>query len=205
VVSSRLVEQTTSSRLFVLVETSSRIFNPPTCRAIRARGRRDVSKQGGDPRLPHLFVPRQHGSRLACDYGRGTDRCGAAEDDPIHNGWKSKSRPPRKGQALVEMAMMMPILLVLILGIAWVGMAQLMALRLAHAAAEGAIAGAVNPGDSCGEAVARARQVYALPLDDATCDVTGQVIEVRLTDTLHFWTPWAATFTLDRAERAVLR
>jgi Flp pilus assembly protein TadG len=106
---------------------------------------------------------------------------------------------------MIEMALILPILLALILGIAWVGMVQLMALRLEHAAAEGAIAGASNSGDSCGVAISRANQVYGLPLDDATCGVQGQIIEVRLTDTLHFWTPWAADFGLTRTERAVLR
>jgi hypothetical protein len=106
---------------------------------------------------------------------------------------------------MIEMALMLPILLVLLLGIAWVGMAQLMSLRLEHAAAEGAIAGASNPGDSCGEAVIRARQVYGLPLDAASCQVQGQVLEVQLRDTLHFWTPWSADLGLVRTERAVLR
>lgn len=106
---------------------------------------------------------------------------------------------------MIEMALMLPLLLVLILGIAWVGMVQLMALRLAHAAAEGAIAGAGNAGDSCGVAVSRATQVYGLPLDVATCAVSGQLLEVQLRDTLHFWTPWTSVFGIERTERAVLR
>jgi hypothetical protein len=160
-----------------------------------------VSHRGGDPHQPHPFQPRKHGSQLACGYGRGGERCGASANDPIHLKPKSK----HKGQAMIEMALMLPILLVLILGIVWVGMAQLMSLRLAHAAAEGAIAGASNSGDSCGVAISRANQVYGLPLDEATCQLTGQLLEVQLRDTLHFWTPWTATFGLTRIERAVLR
>lgn len=99
----------------------------------------------------------------------------------------------------------MPLLLVLLLGIAWVGMGQLMALRLAHAAAEGSIAGAANAGDSCGVALTSARKVYDLPLDAASCDLQGQVLEVRLVDTLAFPTPWSEGLTIARTERAVLR
>jgi ACR3 family arsenite efflux pump ArsB len=106
-----------------------------------------------------------------------------------------------KGQAIVEVALVTPILLAFLLAIAWVGMALLMAYQLTHAAAEGAISGAANAGDSCGVAVVDARQVYGMPLNAAACSVIGQVLEVRLTDTLTFPIP----FEITRAERAVLR
>jgi hypothetical protein len=99
------------------------------------------------------------------------------------------------------MALVTPILLALLLGIAWVGMAQLMAYQLTHAAAEGAIAGAANPGDSCGVAVVDARKVYGLSLDSVACSLTSQLIEVTVSDTLSFPIP----FQITRTERAVLR
>jgi hypothetical protein len=102
---------------------------------------------------------------------------------------------------MVEAALVTPILLAIMLAVAWVGFALIMAYQLTHAAAEGAISGASNPGDSCGVAIVDARKVYALSLDEATCSLTSQLIEVTLTDTLTF----PVTFQITRTERAVLR
>jgi hypothetical protein len=99
------------------------------------------------------------------------------------------------------MALVTPILVAFLLAIAWVGMASLMAYQLSHAAAEGAIAGAANAGDSCGVAVVDARKVYGLTPDEVSCSLAGQVIEVRISDTLTFPVP----FQITRTERAVLR
>lgn len=99
------------------------------------------------------------------------------------------------------MALVTPILLAFLLGIAWVGMASLMAYQLSHAAAEGAIAGAANAGDSCGVAIVDARKVYGLTADEVTCSITGQLLEVTISDTLTFPVP----FQISRTERAVLR
>jgi hypothetical protein len=155
-----------------------------------------VRQQGPvNKELPHPFQSRKHGSKLACQW------CGATEGDPIH----PKLPKPRRGQALVEMALATPILLLLLLGILWLGMLMTWNLRLEHAAIEGAVAGASNPGDSCGVAIVAARKVYGLPLDEEVCAVQGGFLTLILTDTLTFPTPWGTEWRLSSTQQAVLR
>jgi hypothetical protein len=154
-----------------------------------------------DPSQPHRFRVRDHGSRLACQY------CGAQEQDPIHTKLLPPPKPSRwrRGQALVETALVLPILLTLFLGILWVGYLGVMRLQLIHAATEGATAGAMNPGNSCGFAIESARKIYGLPLDEATCTEQGQMLELSIADSLTFPTPWGTDWRLSTTQRAVLR
>lgn len=104
---------------------------------------------------------------------------------------------------MVEMALILPLLLLLLLGVFAVGEFERRGLSLTHAAIEGAVAGAENPGDSCGLALETARKVYGSTPDTADCAVQGQMIEVTLSDPLNLPPPfdWRATTT----QRAVLR
>jgi hypothetical protein len=136
----------------------------------------------------HVFKPRDHGSRAACGY----PNCGAAEGDPVHV--KAKPQPTNpwrkpRGQALVEFAIVTPLLLVMLLGTLTVGLWMVWLGQLSHAAIEGAKAGAANPGNSCGMAVTVARQVYPWSLETAVCEVRGQFVELELTDLLPITSP----------------
>lgn len=86
-----------------------------------------------------------------------------------------------KGQALVEFALITPILLVLMLGGLSVGLLVLDRIVLTHAAQEAAVWGASHAGD-CSGALARVPQVLGRQPDSKVCDRFGQVIEVTLSD-----------------------
>lgn len=102
--------------------------------------------------------------------------------------------------------MILPLLLLLLVGMVWVSLRLRMGDDLAHAAREGAIAGATNPGDSCGVAETSARKVYPGTLETVACRVNGQTIEVTLTDTLAFEAPGLTAWnTGSSTQRAVLR
>lgn len=109
-----------------------------------------------------------------------------------------------KGQALVEMALVTPILLFILLGGLALGIMLLERMELTHAAQEGAVAGAMNPGDSCGRALAVAKQIHAA--HEASCAVQGQYIEVSLSRDLPLIVPFFAnSVSISVTERAVLR
>ena len=112
------------------------------------------------------------------------------------------------GQALVEMALITPILLLLITGVFAVGLIMLDLSRLTHAAQEAAVAGATNPGDSCGVAVVTARQIYDGDLSITDCAVQGQYIDVTVGRSLELnrISPiWSAPVLMTATARAVLR
>lgn len=74
-----------------------------------------------------------------------------------------------RGQALVEFALVLPILLVLALGIAELSELGVARLALAHAAAEGARTGALTNDD---RAVRASVNAAAAPLDPAHLDIS---------------------------------
>lgn len=112
-------------------------------------------------------------------------------------------RSTSSGQAVVEFALILPLMLLLLLGVFAVGVFEIRSLRLVHAAIEGAVAGAGSPGDPCGLALETARKVYGSAPDTSACDVQGQFIEVTLSDRINLPPPldWLAT----SSQRAALR
>jgi Flp pilus assembly protein TadG len=97
-----------------------------------------------------------------------------------------------KGQAMVEFALILPLMLLLILGLFQVGLAQLTATRLTHAAQQAAIAGAAEPSvsDRCDTATVTASVIYGSTPDDTQCTQPGNVITVHLTDAAEQVGPW---------------
>jgi hypothetical protein len=108
------------------------------------------------------------------------------------------------GQAMVEFALVLPLMMVLILGTFQVGFALLMQLQLTHAAQQAATAGANAEAvpQRCTVAEDTAHTVYAHELDDAHCSQPGNIVELTLTDTLPAVSPFGP-WTLDVTARAV--
>ncbi len=71
-------------------------------------------------------------------------------------------RQGQPGQALVEFALVLPILLLLAVGIMDFGRALFVYSEVSNAAREAVRFAAVNPGD-CGEIASRARSMFSLP------------------------------------------
>jgi len=65
-----------------------------------------------------------------------------------------------KGQSLVEVALAMPLLIIIMMGILDLGRAYLTYIALSDAAAEGAAYAAIHPSDQA-QAIARARPIAA--------------------------------------------
>jgi hypothetical protein len=153
-----------------------------------------------------VFKPRDHGSPAAC----GVPNCGAAASDPVHIQPKREPKPhpwrkPR-GQALVEFALVTPLLLLILLGGVAIGLMLLDRMQLVHAAQEGAVAGAANSGDSCGVAITTARQVFGRAFSAESCSTQGQMLELSVADELPIVVPfWTDSVTISVTERAVLR
>lgn len=158
-----------------------------------------------NPEKPHKFEPRDRGSPLACRW------CGAAIDNWIHTkgrGIADIVPMERRGQALIEMALVTPILLLMITGVFAIGWLLLDVSQVNHAAQEAAVAGAMNPGDSCGVAIVTANAIYPNPLDSAECDIQGQYITVTISHLLplnRISPIWGDLFNVTATARAVLR
>ena len=121
---------------------------------------------------------------------------------------QTRSGRTHSGQALVEMALVTPILLLLVTGVVAVGWLMLDLNLLNHAAQEAAVAGAMNSGDSCGVALETARKVYPYTLSSSQCSVQGQYVEVTVRHTLPLnqLTPiWPSPLSLSATAKAVLR
>jgi Flp pilus assembly protein TadG len=115
--------------------------------------------------------------------------------------------PPR-GQALVEFALILPLLLLLILGGLQVGLALLTRMELVHAATEGAYAGASEPSQPrrCDTALEVLAEVYGRALDDAACvPAVGQYLELRASVDVPLFIPGPDHWTITVTERAVIR
>jgi Flp pilus assembly protein TadG len=87
------------------------------------------------------------------------------------------------GQALVEFAIILPLILLLILGSVQVGEALIVRYDLGHAVIEGADTGAGVRGvpNECKAALAALAEVYGRPTYNATCKSTKGLIEVGAT------------------------
>lgn len=88
-----------------------------------------------------------------------------------------------RGQATVEFALILPLLVVCIAGILWVGQVVTVQLRLEHAAREGARAAAVSP-DSAATAADAAVSRSFPDADGVAATVGAQFIEVRVWKTV---------------------
>jgi len=89
--------------------------------------------------------------------------------------WSDRDR----GQATVEFALILPLLVICIAGIVWVGQVMVTQVRLEHAAREGARAAAVQPEQATGRAAAAVAQV----LSDADVSVStgSEFVRVEIT------------------------
>jgi Flp pilus assembly protein TadG len=105
---------------------------------------------------------------------------------------------------MVQFALVTPILLLLIVGVFQVGLALLTSLQMTHAAIQGATAGANEPAvpRRCNTAITTAETVYAGELDAAECTQPGNVVTLRLADTVPAVSPFGP-WTLDVTAKAV--
>lgn len=113
-----------------------------------------------------------------------------------------------RGQALVEFALVLPLLLFLVLGSMQVGVALMVRAELAHAAREGAIAGASAPAKSgrCGIALAGMAKVYGRRIQDTACDLAGgKSITVKAGLDLPLFIPGVQTWRISVTETALVR
>jgi Flp pilus assembly protein TadG len=96
------------------------------------------------------------------------------------------------GQAVVEFALILPLLLLLILGMFQIGLALTLSSRLTHAAQQAAVAGAAETAvpARCDTALAVVPVVYGSDPDEARCTEPGGVLEVQLTDAAPRIGPW---------------
>ncbi|HXS47577.1 MAG TPA: TadE family protein [Solirubrobacterales bacterium] len=88
----------------------------------------------------------------------------------------------RRGQALLELALVTPLILLIMLGGIGVGLLVLTRIELQHAAQEAAIAGASNGG--CASALGIVPQVLGYAPDDKECSEAGQLVEVTLSESV---------------------
>ncbi len=84
-----------------------------------------------------------------------------------------------RGQATLEFALVLPLLVLCIAGVIWVGQVMTMQVRLENAAREGARAAAVEPAS----AASRAREAASQVLDDVDVRTSlgAQFVEVTVT------------------------
>ena len=109
-----------------------------------------------------------------------------------------------RGQALVEMALATPILLLLLVGVFAVGAASVQRMQLVHAAIEAADAGAREPSQPkrCDTALAALAAVYGRNPQDARCvPSVGNAIEVSASDPIAIG---GFTWTINVRERAIV-
>lgn len=116
--------------------------------------------------------------------------------------------PRRRGQALVEMALILPLLLFVILGGIQVGLAMTVRYELVVAAAEGADTGALDrtPERRCDTALAATAAVYAHPLASSSCRQPPGLVEVTAAVDLPLLVPlFGASWRISVSERAAIR
>ena len=109
--------------------------------------------------------------------------------------WSSASR----GQSLVELALTLPVILVMLFGIIELGRAFLIYSEVSNAAREGARYGMVHPGDDAGIVEAAHSKVATVPGDQIPITVTydtqpifGDLVIVTTTHDLAMITPLIA-------------
>jgi hypothetical protein len=111
------------------------------------------------------------------------------------------------GQAIVEMALITPVLLFIVVGGLQVGMIMLTRLELSHAIAEAAVAGAIEPEPSqrCEVAEAVANEFFEGELD-IKCAEPGNFIRVTATHGLELFFPVIGpTLNIEVTHQAVRR
>lgn len=108
-----------------------------------------------------------------------------------------------KGQALVEFAIVTPVMLLIILGGVSVGLLLLNRTELQHAAQEAAVSGAMEGG--CAGALGVVPQILGYEPDEKSCDETGQIVEVTLTNEVSRISPLPLPDSITVSARAMLR
>lgn len=117
---------------------------------------------------------------------------------------KDPAKRKSRGQSLVEVALVLPILVMMMMGLLDFGRAYYTVVALRDAADEGAAYGASNPGDVAGirlRASEASRALVNVEIDDVSVEApsltTGDPITVTVTTTLVLYTPFANTLVSD--------
>lgn len=110
------------------------------------------------------------------------------------------------GQALVEFALVLPLLLFLILGGMQLGLLLIDRLEVEHAAAEGAVAGAgeASVPRRCDVAEATVPRVLGRDPTSVTCTAPGDMLVVSVHDEIPLVVPFGP-HSVDVTARAVVR
>ena len=112
------------------------------------------------------------------------------------------------GQALVEAALVTPLLLLIILGGAQIGLLILAEMRLTHAVMEGVVAGASEPvvSQRCDTAITATEQVLGHSPTSMQCSGPGNLITLRASEEIALIVPlFTRTWTINAEESAVVR
>lgn len=113
-----------------------------------------------------------------------------------------------RGQAIVEFALILPLLLLLILGSLQVGVALMVRSELSHAVREAAVAGATaaSQPERCPAALAALVTVFGRDPETAHCTpATGNAIEVSAAVDLPLFIPGPDVWRISVTERAIIR
>ena len=94
-------------------------------------------------------------------------------------------------------------MLLIILGGVGVGLLMLSRMELQHAAQEAAVAGAQQGG--CSSALGRVPQILGYEPDQKSCETTGQIVEVSLTQAVTSVSPLPLPTSLTVSARATIR
>jgi Flp pilus assembly protein TadG len=94
-----------------------------------------------------------------------------------------------RGQALIEAALVLPILLFILLGGISIGLIVLDKYELQHAATEGAIVGASSPSERCANAKEAAIRVLGRRPSSIGCVARSRIIELTLAENLPIFIP----------------
>jgi Flp pilus assembly protein TadG len=89
-----------------------------------------------------------------------------------------------RGQALLEAALVLPILLFVFLGGISIGLIVLDKYELQHAATEGAIVGASSPSERCANAKEAAIRVLGRRPGSISCNTRARIVELTLAEAL---------------------
>lgn len=110
-----------------------------------------------------------------------------------------------RGQALVEFALILPIILFLALGVIQVGIAMTLRMELVHATAEAARLGAVAEAERCEAALDGLAAILGRDPDHVGCTEAGGLLSV--TAELHpvGYLPGLDSWTISVTQRAAIR